>query len=164
MSEGPVSVLLKFVNFGVMVAILYKFAAKPFKDFLRNRQASVKDKLNESERLLAEARNLKTSYERRLAQLDQEIETFRKTALEEAEKEKARILAEARVMADRIREQAQLAYDQEMRDAMAGVRAEIASRTLVAAEKNIKELFKEEDHSRMVDEFIEKLRGHRGHN
>ena len=164
MSEGPVSVLLKFVNFGVMVAILYKFAAKPFKDFLRNRQASVKDKLNESERLLAEARNLKTSYERRLAQLDQEIETFRKTALEEAEKEKARILAEARVMADRIREQAQLAYDQEMSDAMAGVRAEIASRTLLAAEKNIKELFKEEDHSRMVDEFIEKLRGHRGHN
>ncbi|MEO0249604.1 MAG: ATP synthase F0 subunit B, partial [candidate division WOR-3 bacterium] len=122
-------------------------------------QTAVKEKLNESERLLAEARNLKSTYERKLSELDQEVEAFRKAALEEAEKEKARILAEAHLLADRIREQAQLAYEQEMRDAMASVRAEIARRTLLAAEKSIRELFGEADHNKMVDEFIEKLRG-----
>jgi hypothetical protein len=42
---------------------------------------------------------------------------------------------------------------------MATVRAEIARRTLVNAEQTIRQIFKEEDHNKMVDEFIEKLRG-----
>ena len=159
MAESPWSLLFKFINFAVMLGILLKFAAKPFKDFLRNRQAAIKEKVDEADRLLKEAESLKGTYEEKLAQLDREIETFRKWALEEAEKEKAKILAEAHAMAGRIREQAQLAYDQELEDAMATVRAEIARRTLVTAEQTIRQIFKEEDHNKMVDEFIEKLRG-----
>jgi F-type H+-transporting ATPase subunit b len=159
MAESPWSLLFKFINFAVMLGILLKFAAKPFKDFLRNRQAAVKEKVDEADRLLKEAESLKGTYEEKLVKLDREIETFRKWALEEAEKEKAKILAEAHAMAGRIREQAQLAYDQELEDAMATVRAEIARRTLVTAEQTIRQIFKEEDHDKMVDEFIEKLRG-----
>ena len=159
MAESPWSLLFKFINFAVMLGILLKFAAKPFKDFLRNRQAAIKEKVDEADRLLKEAESLKGTYEGKLAQLDREIATFRKWALEEAEKEKAKILAEAHAMAGRIREQAQLAYDQELEDAMATVRAEIARRTLVTAEQTIRQIFKEEDHNKMVDEFIEKLRG-----
>jgi F-type H+-transporting ATPase subunit b len=159
MAESPWSLLFKFINFAVMLGILLKFAAKPFKDFLRNRQAAIKEKVDEADRLLKEAESLKGTYQEKLAQLDREIETFRKWALEEAEKEKAKILAEAHAMAGRIREQAQLAYDQELEDAMSTVRAEIARRTLVTAEQTIRQIFKEEDHNKMVDEFIEKLRG-----
>ena len=159
MAESPWSLLFKFINFAVMLGILLKFAAKPFKDFLRNRQAAIKEKVDEADRLLKEAESLKGTYEEKLVKLDREIETFRKWALEEAEKEKAKILAEAHAMAGRIREQAQLAYDQELEDAMSTVRAEIARRTLVTAEQTIRQIFKEEDHNKMVDEFIEKLRG-----
>ena len=159
MAESPWSLLFKFINFAVMLGILLKFAAKPFKDFLRNRQAAIKEKVDEADRLLKEAESLKGTYQEKLARLDGEIETFRKWALEETEKEKAKILAEAHAMAGRIREQAQLAYDQELEDAMATVRAEIARRTLVTAEQTIRQIFKEEDHNKMVDEFIEKLRG-----
>jgi F-type H+-transporting ATPase subunit b len=159
MTESPWSLLFKFINFAVMLGILLKFAAKPFKDFLYKRQAAVKEKVDEADRLLQEAGRLKDTYQGKLAQLDREIETFRTWALEEAEKEKAKIVAEAHAMADRIREQAQLAYDQELKDAMATVRAEIAQRTLVTAEQTIRQVFKEEDHNKMVDEFIEKLRG-----
>jgi len=159
MAESPWSLLFKFINFAVMLGILIKFAAKPFKDFLRNRQAAVKEKVDEADRLIREAEELKGTYQEKLTQLDKEIESFRTRAMEEAEKEKARILAEARALAGRIREQAQLAYEQELKDAMSSVRAEIARRTLVTAEQTIKQVFKEEDHNRMVDEFIEKLRG-----
>jgi len=159
MAESPWSLLFKFINFAVMLGILLKFAAKPFKDFLRNRQASVKEKVDEADRRIREAEELKGTYQEKLAQLDKEIESFRARAMEDAEKEKARILAEARALAGRIREQAQLAYEQELKDAMSSVWAEIARRTLVSAEQTIKQAFKEEDHNKMVDEFIEKLRG-----
>jgi F-type H+-transporting ATPase subunit b len=155
----PWSFLVKLLNFAIMLGILLKFAAKPFKDFLRNRANTVKEKMDEADRLLNEAASLKSTYEAKLANLDQETEAFRRAATEEAEREKSKIVAEARALADRIRQQAQLAYDQEMKDAMSAVQAQIARRTLQTAEAAVKQIFKEEDHNKMVDEFIEKLRG-----
>lgn len=155
----PWSFLVKLFNFAVMLGILVKFAAKPFKDFLRNRANTVKEKVDEADRLLKEAETLKSTYEAKLTGLDQEMEAFRRAAIAEAEQEKSKIVAEALALADRIRQQAQLAYDQEMKDAMSAVQAQIARRTLQAAEAAVKQIFKEEDHDKMVDEFIEKLRG-----
>ena len=154
----PWSFLVKLLNFVVMVGILLKFAAKPFKDFLQNRRNSVKEKVDEADRLLKEAESLKSAYEAKLADLDQEMEAFRKAIIEEAEQEKSKIVAEALALADRIRQQAQLAYDQEMKDAMTAVQAQIARRTLQAAEAAVRQIFKEEDHNKMVDEFIKKVR------
>lgn len=158
----PWSFLLKLINFAVMLGLLIKFAAKPFKNFLQNRHNAVREKVDEAERLLKEAEGLKSTYQNKLAQLDEEMEAFRRTAIEEAEREKSKIVAEARAMADRIRQQAQLAYDQEMSDAMTAVQAQIARRTLEAAEDAVRKVFKEEDHNQMVDEFIERLREQRG--
>ncbi|MGD0234865.1 MAG: ATP synthase F0 subunit B [Syntrophorhabdales bacterium] len=155
----PWSFLVKVFNFAVMLGILLKFAAKPFKDFLQNRANAVREKVDEAGRLLKEAESLKSTYEAKLADLDQEMEAFRRTAIAEAEQEKSKIVAEALSLAERIRQQAQLAYDQEMKDAMSAVQAQIARRTLQAAETAVKQIFKEEDHNKMVDEFIEKLRG-----
>ena len=155
----PWAFLVKLLNFAVVVGILLKFAGKPVKNFLQNRHNSVKEKVDEADRLLKEAENLRSTYEAKLAGLDSEMEAFRRTAVEEAEKEKSRIVAEAHALADRIRQQAQLAYDQEMKDAMTAVQAQIARRTLQTAEAAVKQIFKEEDHNKMVDEFIERLRG-----
>jgi F-type H+-transporting ATPase subunit b len=155
----PWAFLVKLLNFAVVVGILVKFAAKPVKNFLQNRQNSVKERVDEADRLFKEAENLKSTYESKLAGLDSEMEGFRRAAIEEAEKEKSRIVAEALALAERIRQQAQLAYDQEMKDAMTAVQAQIARRTLQAAETAVRQVFKEEDHGKMVDEFIEKLRG-----
>jgi F-type H+-transporting ATPase subunit b len=155
----PWAFLVKLLNFAVVVGILLKFAGKPVKNFLQNRHNSVKEKVDEADRLLKEAENLRSTYQAKLAGLDSEMEAFRRAAVEEAEKEKSRIVAEALALAERIRQQAQLAYDQEMKDAMTAVQAQIARRTLQAAETAVKQIFKEEDHNKMVDEFIESLRG-----
>jgi len=157
----PWSFLVKLFNFAVMVGILVKFAGKPIKNALRARRDAVKEKVDESNRLIQEAEQLKKTYEAKLGELDKEIEAFRKAAIAEAEQEKARIVAEARALADRIRQQAELAYNQEMKDAMTSVQAQIARRTLEAAETTVKQLFKKEDHDKMVDEFIENLRTQR---
>jgi F-type H+-transporting ATPase subunit b len=155
----PWSFLVKLFNFAVMIGILVKFAGKPLKNALQGRRDAVKEKVDEANRLIEEAEHLKKSYKTKLGELDSEMEAFRRAAIQEAEQEKARIVAEAHALADRIRQQAQLAYDQEMKDAMAAVQAQIARRTLSAAETAVKQLFKREDHEKMVDEFIENLQG-----
>jgi F0F1-type ATP synthase membrane subunit b/b' len=76
----------------------------------------------------------------------------------EMEKERSKILDEAQGLASRIREQARLAYEQELKEAMAKVRSEVSERTIKAAEATVREIFKKEDHDRMVEEFIRNVR------
>lgn len=78
--------------------------------------------------------------------------------MEEMEREKKKVLDEASALAARIRDQARLAYEQEIRETMTRVRAEIAQRTVKAAEDKVRASFGEADHDRMVEEFIDKVR------
>ena len=150
--------LFQFVNFAILVFVIVKFAKKPFKDFLRKRRDAVKEKIDEAERVLREATAAKATYEERLAGLESEIEAFRASITEAVEREKKKVLDEAQALATRIREQARLAYEQEMREAMEKIRAEVAAQTIEAATTRVREIFRQDDHDRMVEEFIRKVR------
>jgi F-type H+-transporting ATPase subunit b len=150
--------LAQFVNFGILVGILVKFAGKPLKDYLRKRRDTVKEQIDEAKKLLKEAEQAKALYEEKLSGLEAEVEAFRKSAIEALESEKAKILREAEGLAVRIREQARLAYEQELKDAMGMVRAEIAGRAIASAEARIRETLTQKDHDRMVEEFIQSVR------
>jgi|WetSurSiteA1Bulk_404760.scaffolds.fasta_scaffold23469_2 F-type H+-transporting ATPase subunit b len=150
--------LIQFVNFAILLGVIVKFAGKPLKDYLRKRHDAVKERIDEAERLLKEAGVAKARYEEKLSGLEAEIEAFRTSITEAMEKEKKRILDEAQELAARIREQARLAYEQEMKEAMGKVQAEIAGRTIAAATVRVREMFKQDDHDRMVEEFIQKVR------
>ncbi len=153
-----IAFLIQFVNFAILVTAIVWAVRKPVKSFLIKRRESVKEKIDESGRLLKEAEELKAVYEGRLSTLGAEIEAFRKSAMAEMEKERTKILDEAQMLASRIREQARLAYEQEMKEAMAKVRAEVSERTIKAAEATVRDMFQKEDHDRMVEEFIQNVR------
>ena len=121
--SSPVAFLIQCINFAILVGVLVKFGKKPFKDYLTKRRHSVKERIEEAERLLKEASELKAIYVGKLSALEGEIEAFRASAMAEMEKERTKILDEARELASRIREQARLAYEQEMKEAMARVRS-----------------------------------------
>ncbi len=148
----------QFINFAILVAALVYFLKKPLKEYLLRRHETVKEKIEEADRLLREAEEAKKVYEEKLSGLEGEIVAFRASALEEMEKEKKKILDDARGLASRISEQARLAYEQEMKEALAKVRAEIAGRTITAAEQKVREMFGKKDHDLMVEEFIQKVR------
>ncbi|MCX5813574.1 MAG: ATP synthase F0 subunit B [Proteobacteria bacterium] len=156
-SESWLSWVFKFVNFAILVGVLIKFAGKPFKDYFINRHNTVKDKLEEAERVLREAQEMKATYENRLECLNEEIGEFKKAVLEDAEKEKKRIQDEATAFASKLREQATLTYTQEAKEVSDRIKEEIVRLTMEQAEKLVKERLTKEDHNRMVEEFIEKM-------
>jgi len=153
-----IALLVQVVNFAILLAIIVKFAKKPFKEFLKKRHDTVKERLDEAERLLKEAAALKAHYVEKLSRLPEEIEAFRASALREAEGERTKILGEANELALRIKEQARLAYEQEMKEALSQVRAKIADRTIKEAEVAVRQRFTKEDHDRMVEAFIRNVR------
>jgi F-type H+-transporting ATPase subunit b len=74
------------------------------------------------------------------------------------EKEKKKVLDEASALAARISDQARLAYEQEMRETMARVRSEVVARTIKAAEEKVRGAFSKDEHDRMVEDFIKRVR------
>jgi len=150
----PVALLIQCINFAILLFIIVKFGKKPFKEYLKNRHETVKERIEEAERLLKEAQEVKALYTEKLEKLPGEIEAFRAQALKEAETERAKILAEAQELASRIREQARLAYEQEMKETLSRVRAEVVAHTIETAEEVVRERFTKEDHDRMVEDFI----------
>ncbi len=150
----PVALLIQCINFAILLFIIVKFGKKPFKEYLKNRHETVKERIEEAERLLKEAQEVKALYVEKLSKLPEEIEAFRANAVKEAEIERTKILAEAQDLASRIREQARLAYEQEMKETMSRVRAEVAAHTIKTAEEVVREKFTKEDHDRMVEDFI----------
>ena len=157
-SESWLSWVFKIFNFAVLVAILVKYAGKPLKNYLQKRSADVREKLDEADRLFKEADALKNEYQARLAKLDGEIEAFKKSVQEDTEKEKNKIIAEATEFARRIKEQASITYQQEIREMTSKIKEEIAKLTMERAEKLIVEKYNAKDDEQMVDEFIQKLR------
>jgi F-type H+-transporting ATPase subunit b len=155
--ETWLSWVFKVVNFGVLVAVLIKFAGKPLQDFLAKRSKTVKDKIEESDRLLKEAEQLRAAYEEKLSRLEGEMELYRQTVIEETEMQRKKILDDAAAMAGRIREQARLMYEQELREVQSRIREEIAGLTMHKAQDILTEKMTKKDHDKMVEEFIHKL-------
>jgi F-type H+-transporting ATPase subunit b len=153
----PVALLIQCINFAILIFIIVKFGKKPFKEYLKNRHETVKERIEEAERLLKEAQGVKALYVEKLSKLPEEIEAFRAHVLKEAETERTKILAEAQDLALRIREQARLAYEQEMRETLSRVRAEVAAHTIETAEEVVRERFTKDDHDRMVEDFIKNV-------
>jgi F-type H+-transporting ATPase subunit b len=148
----------KIINFVVLAGIIIKFAGKPLKEYLLNRHNKVKEKIEEAERLYKDAGDLKKEYEAKLAQLEEEISTYKKKVVEETEKEKDKMLEEARFLASKIQEQARLNYEQELKEVKGRIREEITRLALDRAEKIVMEKLSKNDNDRIVEEFIEKLR------
>lgn len=157
-SESILSWVFKLINFGLLVAILVKFLRKPLKGHIANKHKSIKEKIEEAERKLREAETFKVEYENRLAKLDEDIAIFKKSLVESAEKEKKKIIDEATEFASRIKEQAKFTYEQEVREMRNRIKEDIAKLTIQRAEAIVRERFTKDDHTNMVEDFIEKLR------
>lgn len=156
--ESLLSIGLKFFNFAVLLVLLIKFAGKPLKTYLANRHNAIKEKIEETNRMLDEAEKLKRSYEAKLTGLDEEITTFKKTIMGEIENEKTKIIAEATQFASKMKEQARLSYEQELKKVKNKITEDIAQLTIEGAEKLIAEKISKPDHEKMIEDFIVKLR------
>ena len=168
MSIGPE--LIKVFNFVVLVAIIYYLVKKGvlarllgmealhLGPYLKKRQEAIKTALAEADKAKQEGERKYQEYEERLANLDLEIKRLRQTLIEEGEREKERIITEAQQIGEKIKEQARLTAQQELKMAKRRVQDETASMTIELAEELLKKHLTPKDHERLVDDYIEHMK------
>ncbi len=145
------------VNLLILLAALVYFGRRPIQDFFASRQDRIRDDLDAAAAALAEAEARHTDWQRKLVELDAAMTRIREQARERAEAERRHILADASAAAERIRNDARTAVDQELRRAREELRREAAELALEIAAETLRARITDADRSRLVDDFIETI-------
>jgi F-type H+-transporting ATPase subunit b len=145
---------LQLLNFGVLIFILVKFGGPAIGKALAARHQQLKADLASASAARAEAEARLKQQEARLAALEQEIDGIRKGVKAEAEAEKARLIATAEERAKRIKEETTFVLDQQIKEAEARLRREVAEAAVDLAEQMVRRSMGAADQQRMVDSFV----------
>jgi F-type H+-transporting ATPase subunit b len=155
--SNPMAFIAKVVNFLILFGGLIYLLRKPIKQFLADRTVKIDTTIHDAEESRQGAATDLEKTEKRLTELNREIEELGEKAVMEGEREKDRIIRAAREEGERMKE----AAGQEIEIiSRAGIRdlKEYAV-TLAAAEAmhRIQQRLTPEKHTQLIDDSIERL-------
>jgi len=153
--ESGFTLAMRFVNFLLLVGLLYYLLNKPIRNFLTRRQQGVRESLEEAEKARDEANARYREMERQLGQAQKEVEEIRKMLLDQGRVEQERILLHAQKEAEKIRRQAAITAEQEFKKAQLLLRSEAAELAARIAETILKERIEAADHDRLIQDYVE---------
>lgn len=155
---NPMKELLwQAVNLAILFAVLFYFARKPLQSFFAGRREQIKGDLDAAAELLAAAEKHYAGWQRKLINLQQELDEIRAGGRRRAEEERDAILADAQTAADRIRREMEAVIEQELRRAQNTLRDEAAVLATEIAERILREQLGGADRDRLLDEFITRI-------
>ncbi len=148
---------MKFVNFAILGAILYFALRKTVAQGLVDRRENIRRALEEARLAKAAAEAKYQEYKQKVANLDAETRRLQEDFRAEGERQRERILAEARQAADGVARQAELATANELKRAKDELRAEAATLALTLAEELLAKAYTAEDQQKAVDLTIQSV-------
>jgi F-type H+-transporting ATPase subunit b len=151
---GARQLIFSALNLLLLLGVLVYFARKPLADFFGERRLRIQADLKAAADLRADAEARYAKWQRRLMDLESELEGIRTTARERAASEREHILADATAAAERIRRDARAAVDQELLRARKQLRQEAADLAIELAAETLRRSVNEGDQDRLLEEFV----------
>lgn len=146
--------LLGFINFGIFLFLMRKFAWPLVTDYLQVRRLEIVQALEAAAQTKREAEALKAEFEKKMASLEQETEKAREELLAIARSEAAKSLAHAQEVAERLKADAKLLANQEVARARRALQEESAALITKIATEIVEKEMTDEDQQRFVEEFV----------
>jgi F0F1-type ATP synthase membrane subunit b/b' len=144
----------QILNFGALIFVLVWFGGKAINKALLARHQQLKTELASAAEAKTAAEARLVVQEKRLAALEQEIASIRAGIKEEAEAEKARLIALAEERAKRIKDETSFLLEQQVKEAELTLRHEAGKAAVDMAEQLVRKSMGPADQQRMVDAFV----------
>ena len=148
-----IQIINALVLFGALTYILFK----PVTRLLNKRTEGIQSSIDEAETKLREANELKAEYEGQLKDIRDERNSIMEKALERAEIESNKIVAEARENAEGILEKARRQIEGDKQRMMEELKAEVSSLSIAVASKVLEKELDEISHRDMIQHFIDEV-------
>jgi F-type H+-transporting ATPase subunit b len=145
---------LHTINFIVLVFLLTKFLYRPVVSMLDERSRTIRDSMEQAERVRKEAEQAESERATMLADARREIQEMMTRATQTAERIQADARADAQLQAQRIIERAQQEAAAERAQSMSDLRREVAGLAVMAAERIINKNLDDATQRQLVDDFL----------
>ena len=149
--------LYRFINFGIVAFLVYKFAGKRVADMLSGRSKQIETDLSDLDERKEEAQKRLLEVEASIANLEAEKARILADAKAQGEAMRQAIVEKAEIQAAQIKAQAEVSAAQEAKLAIDAIREELAEKITAAAEDLVKKQLKKKDHEDLVNEYLKKV-------
>lgn len=155
--SGGGILIWQVLNLGILFAVLWFFARKPLVGWFRGRRDRIEGDVESAAKLHREAEERHARWQQKLAELESELEEIRRAARDRAGSERERILEDAHAAAERIRADARVAIDHELRRAREALRDEASNLSVELAAELLRGQVTDADRDRLLDEFVAEI-------
>lgn len=151
--------VMRWVNFAIIVILLVKFTKTPLKNFLADRKEQVERNIKafEQQKEAAEEKIIET--QKMLADSMLRFEKIKKTIIEEGERKKQQIIKDAQQESKMLLEATQHKIEHRIREARDAIRAELVESAIALAEKRLPAEITAADQQKLTDLFLSSTAG-----
>lgn len=150
----PWTFVAQICNLFIQMYLIKRFLFKPVNEMLEKRRALADAQIREAEQAKADADAIKTEYEQNMKEAKEKANEILTTAQKTAALQSEEMLKEATAQAAALKSKAESDIAQEKRKAVNEIKDEIGGMAVEIAGKVIEREISEEDHAKLIDEFI----------
>lgn len=147
----PGLIIWTWLTFGVLVALLAKFAYKPIVALLESRETSIREELEASEKTRKEAEALLSQYQAKLSDGRGEVQKMIEEGRSVGEKLKREIMEKASEESKELVKKAQEEIEREKQKALMDLQEHVAKLSVSVATKMIATTLQPEDHGKLIE-------------
>ncbi len=151
------TLIAQILNFLFLVFVLAKFAYKPLLNIMEERKNKIASDLEAADAAKAEAEAVKSEYAAKLADARQEAQAIVEAARKSAQAAHDKIMAETKAEQDQVVAAAKEAIELEKQKALADVRAQVISLSMMAASKIVEQKLGSEEDKKMAGEIVDSI-------
>ena len=151
------TLIAQILNFLFLVFILAKFVYKPLLNVMEARKNKIASDLEAADTAKVEAEAVKAEYAAKLADARQEAQAIIENARKNAQAAHDKIMAETKAEQDQVVAAAKEAIELEKQKALADVRAQVISLSMMAASKIVEQKLGSEEEKKMAGEVVDSV-------
>lgn len=151
--------LPRIINFAILAAALVYFARKPVRDFFASRTAAIAKSMEESKEARDRALGALADMERKVRDVGAETDRLIEETRTRGERDRQSLVDEGKKVVQDIQAQVKQGIDIEVQKARTALAVEASLLSLELAEGRVKKTINDQDHERIVKEYIAKVGG-----
>ena len=148
----------RLLNFLILAYLMVRLLKKPLSSFFQESARVIREQLQGTEQACQEAEQELQEMENRLEALDQEIQKLQDGIGEHGERERDKIIANAKQTAEQMLEKAKLEAAYSAQRAKNQLRVEVIDEAVRIAAESIRKAIESGDQERLVNEYLQDLK------
>jgi F-type H+-transporting ATPase subunit b len=153
----PGLMIWTIVSFGITLWVLKRYAFGPIQKLIDDRRERIRQAIEEADNARAEARTLLEEHRRLVSEAKGEAEGILAEARKIADSQRERMRQETEEDRQRRLEETKRQIEQATQQALAEIRREVASLSVLAAEKITRKTLTGPDQQRLIDEALAEI-------